>query len=65
MAIARAVGAEQAWSGGPPSRAASEAAAYGTMASKIVREAPGTRRSEETAPLPPPVTAKTNWPVAA
>lgn len=65
MAIARAVEAEQAWSGLPPSSADSESAAYGTIASSIVREAPGTWRSAEIAPLPPPVTAKTTWPGAA
>ncbi len=62
MAIARAVGAAHAWSGVPPSSADSEAAAYGTIASSTVREAPGTWRIAEIAPLPPPVTAKTTWP---
>jgi hypothetical protein len=60
MAMARAVRSLQNWSGRPPSQSISAVAAYGTIDSSTLADAPGTCNKAEIAPLPPPVTASTS-----
>ncbi len=59
MAIILAVAALQACSGSLPRKSASALCWYGTIASRMLREAPGTESSIEMAELPPPVMAST------